>query len=150
LRVPVQVSLVDLAPTVLDLVRIPVPPTMQGVSLVPLFRDPREATLAQRALFAELREGGGSTAVRTHEYKWIIFEAVDRSPEVYDLRADPGEHHNVATPEAVARGRALVAQYRAQATAARAQLVSGRPAPGGEPVVDPRTLEKLRALGYIH
>src|SRR5207249_2777251 len=51
LRVPVQVSLVDLMPTLLDLLHIPVPDTAQGRSVVPLLGDPRAAAFASRPVF---------------------------------------------------------------------------------------------------
>jgi arylsulfatase A-like enzyme len=71
LRVPGQVSLVDLAPTVLDLLDQPIPESMQGISLRPALHDrliphtvfaedpihPKRRQCAIRAGFKLLRQG---------------------------------------------------------------------------------------------
>jgi arylsulfatase A-like enzyme len=152
-RVPVQVSLVDLAPTLLDLLGVPAPASMQGVSLVPLLHDPRAPALAARAVFAELTKRRKNTrlvAARTAAFKWIFHEPPDVPVQVFDLQADPGERHDIASPELVARGETLLAQYRAELAAAGVRPEGTvEAASEAAPVLDERTMEKLRALGYV-
>ena len=149
-RIPTQVSLVDLAPTVLDLLGVPAPASMQGRSLVPLFRDPAAAELAARPAFSQLRKRSKQIellAARTPTRKWIWRNGGRGAPlEVYDLTRDPKEHQNIASPELAAEGEALRARFRELATAWTAPAP---PASTPPPTLDPRTHEKLRALGYV-
>jgi arylsulfatase A-like enzyme len=153
LRIPTQVSLVDLAPTVLELLGIPVPPAMQGRSLVPLLRDPGAAPFAERVVFAELtkrKKGTRLWAARTGRRKWIWRDGPGVPVEIYDLRADPEERRNLATPELAAEVAALREQYAALVAAGTARAPGAPTAPATTPpVLDPRTEEKLRALGYV-
>ena len=152
LRVPAQVSLVDLMPTLLDLLGVPVPPTVQGTSLVPLFRTPAAPAFAARVAFAELvkKRQPYLKGARAGGLKWIFPELPGRPPEVYDLRNDPGEHHNIASAELIAQGATLVEQYRASVGSVQARLAGRTGGPEATPpALDERTIEKLRALGYV-
>jgi choline-sulfatase len=104
------ISLVDLAPTLLDLAAVPAqPPAMAGRSLARVLRG-EEQPDAERPLF--LRGGSdaaaekqGSTAdgsrygVRLGSYK-LIATPGSGTPELYDLATDPDERHNVAAEQA--------------------------------------------------
>jgi arylsulfatase A-like enzyme len=68
------VSTVDLAPTFLELAGVPRPPTVQGVSLVPLLRDPGGARGTREYVFAEKNWHDfydRSRAVRSERYKLV-------------------------------------------------------------------------------
>jgi arylsulfatase A-like enzyme len=144
-RVAQLASLVDVAPTLLELLGVPAPPEMHGQSLVGSLARP-DAQSA-RAVFAELVEPGKgrrSVAARTATHKWIWHEPPTRPAEVYDLAADPGERRNVATPERLAEGEPHRRRYE---ELGRARSLAGpRPTP---PPLDPDTERKLRALGYV-
>ncbi len=132
----------DLAPTIVDVLGIPAPAVWQGVSLRPGAQAPRA-----EALFAEQdHEGNVLRSLRTPHRKLIV--ANEGNPrglpavELFDLRADPGEHHNLAAsePDAVRLLRAAVDQIVAFA---QAHAVAGQ---AGE--LDAATRERLRQLGY--
>jgi arylsulfatase A-like enzyme len=150
------VSTVDLAPGFLAAAGLKVPPTMQGVSFLPLLADGR--TPIRHEIFAEQNWHDyehRSRAVRTDRFKLIVHDYADapltpgadavrgeayremqrlrasgalpphqqqcfelpRAPlELFDLRSDPGEFHNVATLPAyapvVSELQATLAQWR--------------------------------------
>jgi arylsulfatase A-like enzyme len=98
-------TLVDMAPTMLDLGGVEVPATMQGESLLPLLGDP--AATFREAFFMEhlYRHGPApptriepSEGVRTRDWKYINY--VDQtgplSEELYHLTDDPLEMKNVS------------------------------------------------------
>jgi arylsulfatase A-like enzyme len=152
LRVPVQVSLADLTPTLLELLGVPPSPVAQGTSLVPLLKDPSAAAFAKRVAFAELTKKHQPylMGARAGGFMWIFPEVPGRKPEVYDLRKDPGEHDNVATPPLLAEGERLIEQYRTAGAAAQSRLAQHTGGPEtAPPALDERTVEKLRALGYV-
>jgi arylsulfatase A-like enzyme len=152
-RVPVVVSLVDLAPTILDLIGVAAPPSMQGVSLVPLLHDPEAPGLSTRPIFSELSRERGKIAIaaRRGGRKWIIHKgpggvAGSRPGRVYDLRVDPTGQHNIATAELLAEGETLIDRHLAESRLVRAQLSDTEPTSA---TPDERTIEKMRALGYL-
>ena len=94
-----QVSLIDLAPTLTEWMKLKGDPEFDGHSLSPLMLDGDEAEkgLADTALYAyEWYNGGwfGIRAIRTPHYKfvWNPGEDID---ELYDLDKDPGEIRNL-------------------------------------------------------
>jgi N-acetylglucosamine-6-sulfatase len=91
----------DLAPTLLELAGVAVPPSVQGVSWMPLLegRPGREAFLYE--YFRELGTVPTCLAVRTREWKYVTYpDDPQFGPELYDLRADPGELVNLAADPA--------------------------------------------------
>lgn len=89
-----QVGGIDLAPTLLDLAGVPVPPSWKGRSLVPAMErgvsDGRPVVTETRA-----REDRWQRAVRTDRWKVIAVDDFTRPAEAYDLVADPGETNNL-------------------------------------------------------
>jgi N-acetylglucosamine-6-sulfatase len=88
---------IDIAPTMLDLAGITVPPEMDGVSLIPILRDPRQA--GREAFLLEFwryfpENTPSYVGVVTQRYKYIEFER-GRSPWLFDLVKDPDEQHNL-------------------------------------------------------
>lgn len=98
------VSLVDLPPTLLDAAGLPVPPVMQGRSLLPLLHGDGEDWPDD--VFAQISESQVGRAVRTRRWKYSV-RAPDkdgnRAPgsdhyaeeHLYDLKADPDELTNL-------------------------------------------------------
>ncbi|HSZ82665.1 MAG TPA: sulfatase-like hydrolase/transferase [Polyangia bacterium] len=111
---PDEVALVDVGPTLLDMVGVAPFPTMRGHSLLPLLEGkPR----APHPIFSEMLP---ATAWPHHAvmmvdgaYK-LIHRVSDRRWELYDLGADPTEQHNLA--DAPAR-RAVFESLRAKLVA---------------------------------
>lgn len=136
-----NVSLVDVLPTVLDALRMPVPAHVQGRNLMPLIKGKSED---ESHLYAE------SYLPRLH-FNWSELRGIQAGsyrlidgpkPELYDLSKDPGELQN------------LVEQKPALAMELRTQLanVIQKYSAGGETAqktsLDPAMAERLQALGY--
>jgi arylsulfatase A-like enzyme len=153
------VSLVDVAPTILDLAGVPAEPRFVGRSLVPLLT-PSSAwerwtarltarTAAPADLFAELLPTGGLD-LRIHREAYLrlsrkLIVASVGAPELYDLASDPGERR----PKTVFEGEPNADLYTALQRAHAALADSPPLGPTGAPVpLDDATREKLRALGY--
>ena len=135
-----QVRTIDIAPTILELLGIPVPPSVDGTSLKPTFFD---SEAASRTVFGEtdypLRFGWAALrSVRKESFKFI--EAP--RPEFYDLGSDPGELRNRYVPwdMTVQKLRAMLAQQSAKSPPAAKPSAAA---------VARGTLDELRALGYL-
>ncbi|MEX1368963.1 MAG: sulfatase [Nannocystaceae bacterium] len=83
-KVSTPVDLLDLAPTLADLVGAPAPDAWQGESLVPAIDDPQPPP---RLVLAYL--GDGSRAAIVGDHKLILGPGLRQA--YYDLQADPGE-----------------------------------------------------------
>ena len=140
-RVPGVARMTDVAPTILDLLGLPLAPEARdGASLLPVMRGEEPAprvALVENLLFAEERIG-----LHTGDRKYVHWDR--GKEEVYDLAVDPGEQRDLAGVGAITAAlRSLQAEVDHFGTdAARAA------APGEEP--PPTTVAALRALGYVH
>ncbi|MCA9655768.1 MAG: sulfatase [Myxococcales bacterium] len=83
-KVTAPVDLLDLAPTLADLVGAPAPDLWQGESLVPVIDDPQPPP---RLVLAYL--GDGSRAAVIGDHKLILGPGLRQ--RYFDLRSDPGE-----------------------------------------------------------
>ncbi|MEQ1748279.1 MAG: sulfatase [Prosthecobacter sp.] len=84
------VSLIDLYPTLIELCDLPPRADLDGLSLVPLLRDPA----AKRERPALITEQRGNHAVRTDRWRYIRY--ADGSEELYEHENDPHEWTNLA------------------------------------------------------
>ena len=139
-EVEAQVRTTDIVPTILELVRSPMPERLDGASLKP-FLDGTE--LAPRTVFGQtdypLRFGWAPLrSVRQGGFKFI--EAP--KPELYDLRSDSGELLNKYEPwnANVQELRKSLAELNRVSPASR----SVSPA-----AVSAGTIDELHALGYL-
>ena len=89
-----QVGGIDLAPTLLDLAGVPVPPSWKGRSLVSAME---RGTSDGRPVVTEtrVRDKLWQRAVRTDRWKVIAIDDFTKPVEAYDLVADPGETNNL-------------------------------------------------------
>lgn len=126
---------VDVAPTLLRLAGLEVPPSMQGFDLEPLW-DGRETE--PRVVVAE-----------KPRYRVFIvdgFKYDTRSGDLYDLRNDPWGTIDLRDqmPEKVAELERMVAAWEAELERAAANV-----AEAGEVQLTPEEIRRLRALGYL-
>jgi len=84
------VSLMDLYPTLVQLANLDMPEHPEGVSLMPLLKNP--GTEWEHAAVSTNRFG--NHAVSSDRYRYIRYR--DGSEELYDIEADPHEWHNLA------------------------------------------------------
>jgi arylsulfatase A-like enzyme len=133
------VSAVDVAPSILGFLGLPVPPAVQGRAALGL----TGGSAGRRAVVAQY--GDARYTLRTDRWKLIESFRPAESVELYDLAADPGETENVARrhPEVVESLRQALARWR------EAHPPLGAAGGGSEVVLSPEELERLRALGYV-
>ena len=103
-RLDALVSLIDLPPTLLDAAGIPVPPEMQGRSILPLVH--RNVQDWPEEVFVQISESQVGRAVRTSRWKYSVTAPGKHGGEdagsetyteafLYDLQADPYELVNL-------------------------------------------------------
>ncbi|HTU51807.1 MAG TPA: sulfatase-like hydrolase/transferase [Acidobacteriaceae bacterium] len=139
-RVWQQARTIDLLPTVLDLLGGHASPAVQGTSLVPAFVGKPVATeySYEETMYPKFIMNWAPLR-GIHTAEWMYVRAP--KPELYDLKTDPAELHNVidAHPK---KYRELDEQLK---------LLIGNN--GTETVVsqqmDEQTMQKLRSLGYL-
>lgn len=85
------VELLDIYPTLLELCGLPTRPELEGHSLKPQLKDPTTA----RSWPAITTHNQGNHAVRSRDWRYIRY--ADGSEELYDMRQDPQEWHNLAS-----------------------------------------------------
>jgi arylsulfatase A-like enzyme/predicted Zn-dependent protease len=140
--IPGQLNLVDLMPTLLELLGLPAPAGLQGESFAPdLYADwpERPRSFYFESLFAkEDMDWAPLTGFLSWPDKFISLPV----PELYDLAVDPGERAN-RLPRAGARAREL--DRRLREFLAR----NGREAAGSRTALSAEDRRRLQALGYV-
>ncbi len=141
-RIKARAGLVDLAPTILDALQVPVPPQMQGQSLLRVIG---LASTPDRPSYAETdyprRAFGWSklSALRTGNFLYVK----SPHPELYDTVAD-----SAAKLDIVEKNKAAASRIAAQIEDFL-KRTSGGAADSKQSDLDPRTVEKLASLGYV-
>jgi arylsulfatase A-like enzyme len=160
-RIEAPVSLVDVAPTLLDAAGVALPETALGRSLQPALRHgeswlrwrewfvpPRPVPhLPFGTVYAETAQDTEGFAARVQHRRVLVsehykvIEAVDGRHLVYDLRSDPGEQRPL--PESDPLHAKLVQQLNAAA-----QLPASAAPPAQQRELGNEVKEQMRALGY--
>jgi arylsulfatase A-like enzyme/Tfp pilus assembly protein PilF len=148
-RIGSPVALVDVAPTILQVLKLPVPAVMQGQSLLGFMKPEQTESASQqdsaleRPVYSESGYGhlsfGWSKLRAWRTGKYLYIQAPDR--ELYDQSVDPSASHNLASDSTavVDTVAAQVAEFVRKTTAEREQ----------ESKLSFEQAENLHALGYM-
>lgn len=101
------VELLDIYPTLIDLLDLKERPGLEGHSLAPQLRNPAQ----ERPWPAITTHNQGNHSVRTTRWRYIHY--ADGSEELYDLERDPHEWKNLLHEEPTAELRRIAAEHRA-------------------------------------
>jgi arylsulfatase A-like enzyme len=160
-RVSEPVQLIDIMPTVLELVDVKPPPGIHGQSIVALLRGQQftrtAPVMASKLALPKAKEGGGVPENLTDTYaridvdwKFIYRPQAARARlhpvELYERRQDPGDRNDLAgqRPDVAEKFKSQVTEWLDVQKQVRKQL-----GPGGANKIDAQTLERLRSLGYV-
>ncbi len=143
-RVPDLVRTIDVAPTILELLSIEIPPAMQGKSLCSLANGGKDA-FGPRDAYLE-------TFMPRFTYGWSELVGIRTAgskfvhapqPELFDLDADPGETRNILLED---RTAGVSMERRLER---RKIEIESAEASDSEAANDPETERRLAALGYV-
>ena len=143
--IPQQVRTLDIMPTLLELCDIAVPDGMEGSSLQPLWSGNEDDYEAAPSISERWRDDSHLVAMRTADFKYIWNSEAPHQPQLFNLKADPAEKHNVAI-ENVAQAnqfQKLVDDYLIRMASTMPQTAVL------EPELDDDVLSRLRDLGYV-
>ncbi|NOZ20736.1 MAG: sulfatase [Planctomycetes bacterium] len=106
------VECVDLYPTAVEVCNLPKPEGLEGVSLLPLMKDPTRSW--KKCAFTQMKRGDVmGVSIRTERYRYTEWGGPDQA-ELYDHQTDPQEYRNLAKrPEYSAKVKELHALMRA-------------------------------------
>ncbi len=155
-----QVELIDLFPTILDFLGLPVPEQMKGRSLFSL---PAEATRKKKYALSYTTRGRRSLKTKEGRLLWkkrvwdqgIVLSSLrvgnewkmivgdDGRTELYDLKKDKGEQRNL---EGVEKSMVDTLSRKLREITSRLKSLN----PGKEKLnLSPATKNRLKALGYL-
>lgn len=142
-KISIQARLIDIFPTLLDLLSMPVPKKISGISLKPWLLDPQKKDPdlpSYSETFTPWLHFGWSPLQGVRRNGWKYIQAPQ--PELYNVLLDPGEMRNRIL---VDRTKAEeLKQWLAGTGAALEKQAEGM----ASPELDPEELEKLASLGY--
>ncbi|MCP3959049.1 MAG: sulfatase [bacterium] len=130
---------VDLMPTVLDALGLPLPDDVQGRSLLP---SPRSTASEPRPGYSHLDlDGRRAASLVEGRFKLTCDQTIDETCRVYDLENDPAESIDLTAERPVLAGylRSRMRTFQTEAPALDAPQVE----------IDPELRERLEALGYL-
>jgi choline-sulfatase len=138
-RVRTRASLVDIAPTILEVAGAPVPSQMQGQSLLRLAKSTSDQAAYSASDFPA-RAFGWSALESWRAGKYLYIRAP--KPELYDLSADPGATRNLAQ-----RSKATLETMAGQLEGFDRRFSGAGNASGAE--LSSSEMQKLASLGYV-
>ncbi len=144
-RVEAPVGLIDIMPTILESLDIPVGKYFQGRS----FSDTIETRGGEeKEIFSrkELFRHGDIYSLTGRRYK-LIYNTTTGEKELYDLLQDPGEKNNTAeefpeiTKEFTDKIKTIISENQ--------EFTKKIPKDSGHKTLSPEEIRKLKALGYL-
>ncbi len=139
--VPARVRLIDILPTVLDLLNIPKPEPVQGTSLIPYIQKKKKSDLDSYIETSYPKENyGWSPLVGLIAGDWKYIRAPKE--ELYDLKADPNEAKNL-----FASDKKTAAKLKGSLDALIKESVV--PGASAKRTLTAEDQARLRSLGYV-
>ncbi|HEX9641605.1 MAG TPA: sulfatase [Candidatus Krumholzibacteria bacterium] len=132
-------SLVDLMPTLLSYLEVPLPPGMDGVDRLAWIADPRRSS--PPILADSIAYGPALWSYFDGDFK-LIGDDAGRARELFRWRGDRAERDNLLPQD-------WVEAMKARVLALRDTLAADAPLPETAGELSPEALEGLRALGYV-
>ena len=140
-RIEARVRLIDLMPSVLDMLNIPVPTDIQGLSLLPYIEGKKKQDLSSYIESFYPRENyGWSELVGLIDEDWKFIKAPKQ--ELYNLKQDPREEINLI------RDEIKVAKEKKDKLETIIED-STSPLIADKRTMTPEEMERLRSLGYV-
>ncbi len=134
------VSLVDVFPTVLDLLDLSMPKGLSGVSLKPLIEG---KTVSKRPLYIEVDNRRVQLRALV-EYPWkYIYNLTEKTGELFNLKRDPGEKNDLAKQNA-GRGKTMRRRLLRLTEQIKPRWVSQ-----GTESLTPNEIKQLKKMGYL-
>lgn len=160
-RIHEPVQLIDVMPTVLDLLGVPIPGVVEGQSLAPFAKGQsfqrRGPVMTSRFADPAAKKIGfvpenrvDAVALLDADWKLIYREkgkevGVSRV-ELFDRRSDRGDTQNIAAQNPQQTGRMMTEIGKWMDAQKQIRRILGE---GGKATLDRQTLEQLRSLGYL-
>jgi len=142
LEIKTPVNLIDLMPTLLDLLNLPFPGSMQGKSIIPLINQGKKAE--PLSISETSWKGARAQSVSLSEWKHINDIRNERI-ELYNLGEDSGEKNNLYLKE---DEKAEKLSHLLSNIISKAQPVTEKSKDKGKQL-EKKQLDKLESLGYI-
>jgi arylsulfatase A-like enzyme len=132
-----QMQLLDLAPTLLDLIGADVPEAMEGQSVASHLGGDCQSEQQEPAMF--ISESGDTFGLRTEKWKYILRSTTDEEL-LFDLESDPKEQDNVVSANGDVAGqfKNVIREYKESVDAEVANIKWSN-----------ETKERLQNLGYL-
>ena len=138
LRIQTPASLVDIMPTVMDILSVNTQVKFDGYNLRPLWtKDSGE--LPDRLIFSENDHDNLKRSVRYKQYK-LHYDLTSKAGRLYNLAVDPGEQIDIAGEQ--------INVFRSLYSKLESFMKKSRKARKVESI-SPEELEKLKSLGYL-
>ena len=139
IKIKQQVGIIDIMPTILDILKIKSRQRLSGESLLPLISGNKKE---ERVLYSELaRLGKDFVSAKLKNWKYI-YDVNTNMEELYDLSSDAGEKKNI-----VSANEKLAADFRAKV---KSLLLSSKDVRNEEKPVNKDAVDNLKSLGYIN
>lgn len=140
-----QVRLLDLMPTILELSGSPTSNGVLGSSMASLLSSGESKYDGDQAISEMRRDPWHRIAVRTESFKYIWDSKKPDQPDLFDLRADPGEKQNVRDrfPQEVTRFQSTIDEHRRRVAATEPATAVPKLQ------LDEEVARRLRDLGYL-